>query len=125
MVVLWALQDGLNICLSKNFPTVEVELDAKIVINALTNPHLTYLNDSPLMEDCRQLAHRFNQIRFKHCYCEAKMCADGLAKKGASQVVDFFIFNSPPMDSNFIFILDLKGLCLARHCCELSNIFLP
>ena len=31
--------------------------DAKIVIDALTNPHPTYLNDSPLMEDCGQLDH--------------------------------------------------------------------
>ena len=60
MVVLWALWDGLNICLSKNFPAVEVELDDKIVIDALTDPPLTYLNDSLLTEDCRQLAHRFN-----------------------------------------------------------------
>lgn len=67
MAETWALPDGINICLSKNFLALEVELDATIIIDALTNPHLTYFNDFTLMEDCKQLAHRFNQIYFKHC----------------------------------------------------------
>lgn len=29
---LWALQDGLNICLSKNLLDVEVELDARLLL---------------------------------------------------------------------------------------------
>ena len=41
---LWALWDGLNICLSKIFLDVEIELDAKIIVDALTNPHLSNLN---------------------------------------------------------------------------------
>lgn len=50
---LWTIRDGLNICLSKNFLDVEVELDAKIIVNALTNPHLPNSSQFPLMDDCK------------------------------------------------------------------------
>ena len=36
---LWALRDSLSLCVDRNFSTVEVDLDAKSVIDVLT-PHL-------------------------------------------------------------------------------------
>ena len=41
---LWALRDGLTICVNKNFQSVEVELDAKAIIDVLKNPNRTNLN---------------------------------------------------------------------------------
>ena len=113
---LWALRDGLNICLSKHLLDVEVELDTKIVVDVLTSSHLPNLNQSLLMDECRQLATRFNRIRFKHCYCEANRCVDGLVRKGATQIADFVLFDSPPQDLETSFIYDFNGLYSIRHC---------
>jgi len=30
---LWALRDGLALCLSLNIPAVEIEIDAKVVVD--------------------------------------------------------------------------------------------
>ena len=53
---LGALRDGLNICVNKNFQAVEVELDAKAIIDVLQNPTQTNPVISPLLDDCKQLA---------------------------------------------------------------------
>ena len=38
MAKLWALRDGLLICVNHNYTVVEVEVDAKVVIDVLANP---------------------------------------------------------------------------------------
>jgi len=34
---LWAIQDGLMLCIERNFSKVEVELDAKAIVDMLTD----------------------------------------------------------------------------------------
>ena len=111
-----ALRDGLHLCLSKNHLDVEVELDAKIIVDALTTTQQSDQPVSPLMDDCRSLATRFNHIQFKHCYCEANKCAIGLARKGVTQIDDFFVYDNPPVELENNFIHDLNGLYSIRHC---------
>ncbi|KAL0010834.1 hypothetical protein SO802_005942 [Lithocarpus litseifolius] len=94
---IWALHDGLNLCLNHNFAAVEVEIDAKAIVDAISNLNYTNLFVSPLMDDYRLLASRIPQIRFRHCYREANRCVDALARLGGLQSIDFAIFVSPPM----------------------------
>ena len=95
---LWGLRDGLQLCCYRDFDSLEVEIDAKAILDALLNPE--YVNNivSPLLDDCRMLATQFRRICFKHCYCEANWSADKLAGLGASQSLDFIVFQSPPVD---------------------------
>ena len=112
---LWALRDGLHLCLLKNHLDVEVELDAKVIVDALsTNQHVD-LPSSPLMDDCKFLATRFNHIQFKHCYCESNKCADGLARIGATQTDDFLVYDNPPVELESSFSHDLNGLYSIRR----------
>ncbi|KAL0005536.1 hypothetical protein SO802_013097 [Lithocarpus litseifolius] len=116
---LWALRDGLNLCLSYNFDAVEVELDAKAIVDAISNPKYTNVFVSPLMEDCRLLVSRIPHIRMRHCYREANRCADGLARLGGLQATDFVMFMCPPMDLVKLLESDFNGLYLHRPCPEL------
>ena len=52
---LWGLRDGLQLCCCRDFDSLEVEIDAKAIIDALLNPE--YVNNivSPLLDDCRML----------------------------------------------------------------------
>ena len=81
---LWGLRDGLHLCCCRDFDSLEVEIDAKAILDALLNPE--YVNNivSPLLDDCRMLTTRFHRIYFKHCYREANQYADKLAGLGAS-----------------------------------------
>ena len=52
---LWELRDGLLLCQQMNLTAIVIELDAKAIVDAFTNP--TYSNSifSTLFDDCRQL----------------------------------------------------------------------
>ena len=58
IVELWALHDGLILCHNRNFATVEVEIDAKAIVDAISNPNYYNVFVSPLMDDCRLLVSR-------------------------------------------------------------------
>ena len=94
-VELWALRDGLTICVNKNFQVVEVELGAKALIDVLQNPTQTYPIISPLLDDCMQLAIQIPQIRFSHCYREANRCTN-LSQERVWNKMKFSALLSPP-----------------------------
>ena len=52
---LWALRDGLNLCITCGIAAVEVELDAKAIVDAVSNPKYSNICASVLMDDCRHL----------------------------------------------------------------------
>lgn len=79
---LWAVRDGLLLCVERNFQALEIELDAKAVCDVLCNPIQTKIIILPIVDDCRQLVTRIPQVRFKHYFREANRCIDGLARMG-------------------------------------------
>ena len=107
---LWALCDGLNVCLNYNFAAVEVELDAKAIMEINANPYYTNVFISTVMEDCKLLASQIPQVRFRHCYREANRCANALAHMRGSQATDFVFLACLPMD--LVKILDFDFLRL-------------
>ena len=56
---LWPLRDGFSICLARNFLTLEVEMDAKILVDMLTDTNNVNIAICPLVDDCRHLASQF------------------------------------------------------------------
>ena len=70
---------------------------AKALVDAFSNQTKSNAVNSSLMEDCSHLASQISQVSFRHVYREANMCADQLAKLGASMENDFVVFSSPPV----------------------------
>ena len=60
---LWALRDGLLLCQQMNITALIVELDAKALVEALTNPSYSNTVVSGLFDDCKQLLSVFPQCR--------------------------------------------------------------
>ncbi|XP_075665212.1 uncharacterized protein LOC142634845 [Castanea sativa] len=116
---LWALCDGLNLCLSRNFTAVEIEIDAKSIVDALSNPNYANLFVSSLIDDCKCLISQIPQMRFRHCYRETNRCVDALTHKGGCLAADFVIFDSPPVNITNLLDFDLSGLYLNRLCPEM------
>ena len=46
---LWALRDGLDLCLSLNILAVEIEIDAKVVVDWINNGNISILTFLPLL----------------------------------------------------------------------------
>ena len=97
-------------CLNYNFVAVEVELDAKAIMEANANPYYTNVFISTHMEDCKLLASQIPQVRFRHCYREANRCANALAHMRGSQATDFVFLACLRMD--LVKILDFDFLRL-------------
>ena len=61
---------------------LEIEIDAKVVLEWMTNEHSFNLNQSPLIMDCRTLIKQVPQVMMMHCFREANRCVDVLVWKG-------------------------------------------
>ena len=115
---LWGLRDGLTLCVECNFSAVEVELDARSVLDVITSPVCSNSLITSLVDDCKQLATRIPWISFKHCYREANWSTHKLARMGAVQESPFVIFLSPPVDVTRVFSSDMLGVFFSRECLE-------
>ena len=93
---LWALRDGLNMCLNMQISALEIDLDAKVVVDLMCNAETLKNDNAAIVADCRLLLSQFPQVKVSHCYREANRCADALTRLGCSQVPDFMYLNSPP-----------------------------
>ena len=113
---LWALRDGFMLCVDRNFSTVMVEMDAKVIIEVLNNPNNTNLIISSIADDCRKLASQIPRIRFDHCYREANRSANTLARMGAQQSSSFCLYTSPPEDVIPLLEFDNSDLYVNRRC---------
>ena len=113
---LWALRDGLSLCVNRSILAVDVELDAKSIVDAIVNPNYSNIFASALLDDCRHLIQQIPQVRFKHCFREANRCADALARMGGLLEDDFTVFESPPVDISVLLEFDSKGLYMNRLC---------
>ena len=65
---LWAFRDGLLLCQQMNMIALIVELDAKALVEALTNPSYSNTVVSGLFDDYRQLFSCFPQFRIQHVF---------------------------------------------------------
>ena len=95
---LWALHDGLTLCHNMHLQAIDIQIDAKAVVDVISNPSYTNRFVMPTVDDCRQLISQLGQVRIGHYYHEANFCANFLARKGALQDCSFIMYQDPPLD---------------------------
>ena len=59
---LWALRDRLTLYDNLHFNAVDIEIDAKAIVDLLTNPLYTNQFAMPIVDDCRQLISQIAQV---------------------------------------------------------------
>ena len=113
---LWGLRDGFMLCCSLNISSLVVELDAKSIVHVLGNS--SYVNNivSLILDDCRLLVSRIQQIMIKHCFRQANQCANSLARMSISQDFEFSSLDSLPMDIAIVFEDELNEMYSIRIC---------
>ena len=92
----WALRDGLILASQLGLQQIEVEIDAKVVVDLVQSNSVVNNSFLPLLNDCRSLLRSFHQVSVSHTFREANRCADALARRGCSLQEDFVIFDFPP-----------------------------
>ena len=108
--------DGLQLALQLGVVCLEVELDAKVVVDLVLSNSVTNRDYSSLLNDCRYLLSRFQQTKVNHTYREANRPADGLANEGCMQQEDFVILFNPPTPDIVAFVNEVAtGLYYVRR----------
>ena len=115
MAELWALRDGLTLATQLGIRYLEVELDAKVIVEMLNNVDSSK-KFSPLLLDCKSPIASLTQVRVAHVFREANRCANFLAKKGYCMWEDFVIFDASPFDElDQLLVSDINGLYSYRQ----------
>ena len=116
MAELWALRDGLSLAIQLGIRNLEVELDAKVIVEMLNNANSSNKKFSPLLLDCRSLMASLTQVRVAHVLREANRCANYLAKNGCYMREDFVIFYVYPSNElDNLLVFDSNGLYYYRR----------
>jgi len=93
-----------------------VELDARFVVNLVLSSSTPNRAYSPLLNDCKSMLNRFQQVQVNHIFREANSCADAMAKRGCLQQETFVMFNSPPsLDISSFITSDANGVYYIRR----------
>ena len=96
--VLWQNFEPLGIvsklCIGMHLPTIIIELDALLIVNMISGVLVFSKCLSPLVD---ALIRRIPQHQVKHCFREANVVADSLARSGATMENDFVVSNFPPV----------------------------
>ena len=101
---------------------MDVQLDAKAVVQLLANPSSSNLCALPLLDDCRKLVSQIGQVRISHCFREANCCADFLARLANHQDSCFVLHHDLPVDLLGLLSSDRAGV---YHIRSISDPFLP
>nr|XP_023880347.1 uncharacterized protein LOC111992720 [Quercus suber] len=116
MAEWWGLQDGLILAIQSGINQLEVELDAKVIVEMLNSANCPNKSYAPLLCDCRSLMVRFMQVQVGHVFREANKWADFLDKRGCSMMEIFVVFDTSPSDDlNVLLNADMNGLYYYRH----------
>ena len=115
---LWALRDGLQLCLQIHAQSAVIELDDKAIVDAFNSPTISSSIVYSIMDDYRHMATRIPQKMFRHIYREANKCANFLARIGILLENDFISFSNPPVDLVSILEADANGLYVNKFCSD-------
>ena len=94
-VELWTSRDGIRLCIALKLPAVEIELDAKVVIDLVRNESSYFNSLNVLVDDCKEGLKQIPNVKIMHCNREGDKCADNLARHGALLDQDFVVFIHP------------------------------
>ncbi|KAL0015661.1 hypothetical protein SO802_002730 [Lithocarpus litseifolius] len=111
---LWALRDGLNLCISLNLQAMEIELDAKLVVDLISKEGSQPNNNDVIVADYREGLKKIPRVRVLHCYREANKCANALTHREALLSQDFVIFSFPTTNASLLVSLDASGAMYER-----------
>ena len=83
---VWKWNYGLlgmvSLCFSLNIVALEIEVDAKVILDWVLNEHNCNLNHTTLIMDCRAFINQVLQVKMMYCFRRTNKCADALALRG-------------------------------------------
>ena len=112
----WTLRDGLQLAIQLGVQNLEVELDAKVIVDLINSKNSSNTAYSSLFLDCILLLEMVPHTKVKHVFQKANKCADALVRIGCHAHEEFVIFDGPPsMDVSAVAYADEIGESFCRQ----------
>ena len=94
---------------------MEIEQDAKLVVDLLKKEVGNPNGNDAFVADCRERLKEIPLVCFQHCYQEANKCADALTKNCALLSYDSVVFVEPPSNVALLLSFDSIGTMYVNH----------
>lgn len=107
---LLAIAQGLSIAWNAGHREVICETDSKIALIFITDGVSKFHPYAPLVDHIRNFSTFSWKLSFKHTFREGNVCADWLAKHGASSDQALHIWNSCPPQLSSVLLADAMGV---------------
>ncbi|KAK7858798.1 putative ribonuclease h protein [Quercus suber] len=65
---LWALRDGIRLCIALKLPAVEIELDAKVMADLVSSNSSKLNYTDVIVTDYKEGLKKIPLVRIKHCF---------------------------------------------------------
>jgi ribonuclease HI len=111
---LWGVLEGLSYAWRLRFRKVELQLDSKQVVDMVTKKVGVQHDGWSLCQKIWRLLHLNWEVRIRHTYREANLCADALASIGCGVGNTMIFYESCPTQIRQLFIADAAGTNVSR-----------
>lgn len=114
IIEIWGVLEGLKLAAVHGFSHVELQVDSMVVVNILQGRESATAAGRCLIEKIRQIMQRFTNIRVRHVYREANICADILAGLGCDYELGIRIYENAPSQLVQGLYHDCSGIAIPR-----------
>ena len=112
---LHAMRFGLSLAWDLGHRNILCEIDSKEAVRLTTADAFPYFHiHGTVLADIRALLQRQWNVRVSHMFREGNFCANALAKRGATQMEEVTLWNSPPSDLHQLLLADCMGVVFNR-----------
>ena len=113
---LWAVLQGLTLCLHRGFNRIIVEVDSKCVVDILQRRDKRVGPNYRLTRDINKLLNKEWKIKIAHNYRERNRCADAIANHVFSLPQGLHILEDLPDEVKKILLQDIVGVSFPKSC---------
>ena len=100
---LWALRDGIKLCISLKLPVVILELVAKLIVDLMQKEDCNQNSIDALVSDCKLRLREIPMVQIQHCYREENKCTNTLARRGPySHKILLYSYNPQWMSPSYL-----------------------
>ena len=111
---LWGVFTGLQLCRSRGWGKVIVQIDSKVVCDAIIGSEIGRILGWSIVREIRKLLKLPWEVRVVNIFREANRCADELAKIGCHQGEDLIIYEQCPVSVGPLLLADTVGNSIPR-----------
>ncbi|WRX14343.1 Ribonuclease H domain - like 10 [Theobroma cacao] len=111
---LWGVLHGLRLAWDSEFKKVQVQVDNKMVVQAVSTDKLIPGTNTDLIRAIKNVLQKEWEVSFMHTYREGNMVADYLASYAFVLEESYVVLEQAPTGARKLLMYDMLGVCLPR-----------